>query len=158
MNTETTPSLQPIDDFLNVWKTECNRTVPTLYAQYKRDMAKLNAGGKNNLREYMARKHAIENHYGRIVIDHGHAATGNSPKWAAFLDAEANTKKQLLIKRCTDKIGGITGAEWLHVGRTGEIEGYITGPQGRVHIQSILAGGYNIQCLHIRFLIRKVKA
>lgn len=38
----------------------------------------------------------------------------------------------------------------------GGIEGIITGTDGRCYLRSIWAGGYNIQCLHIRMIVTKL--
>lgn len=42
-------------------------------------------------------------------------------------------------------------------GPDGRINGIISGPRGRFSIKSIFAGGYNIQCLHVRVLVHKLK-
>lgn len=63
----------------------------------------------------------------------------------------------MLVSRCEAKVGGIDSFEFGSIGANGELEGYVTGPKGRIHLQCIYAGGYNIQCLHIRFLMSKLK-
>lgn len=60
-----------------------------------------------------------------------------------------------LIDRVTKYIGQITDYSdlWL----TGpSINGVIVGERGRVRLETILAGGWNIQCLHNRVLVKKI--
>ena len=39
----------------------------------------------------------------------------------------------------------------------GDINGIIVGTEGKAKIQTIGAGGYNIQCFHFRTLIHEIK-
>lgn len=70
---------------------------------------------------------------------------------------EAACKKADIIDRCNDKAGGIDEVEWTYIGPDGRINGIISGPKGRFSIKSIFAGGYDIQCLHVRVLVHKLK-
>ena len=59
-----------------------------------------------------------------------------------------------LVNRVYYKIGDIADCSGLHYCH-GEINGVIRSKDGEtVTVNSILAGGYNIQCLHIRTLVR----
>lgn len=58
-----------------------------------------------------------------------------------------------LMKRVTAKVGKVVNAENLHY-KHGKLNGYIEGEKVKVYVETILAGGYNIQCLHIRTLIK----
>ena len=79
-------------------------------------------------------------------------------KVAKDLKNEADRKYDDIIERTNYAIGQITDASMLRVGSTrGELNGFIIGERGKVEVESILAGGYNIQCLHIRTLIKKCK-
>lgn len=69
----------------------------------------------------------------------------------------SSCKKVDIIDRCNDKAGGIHEVEWTYIGPDGRINGIISGPKGRFSIKSIFAGGYNIQCLHARALVHKLK-
>lgn len=80
--------------------------------------------------------------------------TSASPR---SLDKEAASKKADIIARCNDKAGGIDEVEWTYIGPDGRVNGIISGPKGRFSIKSIYAGGYNIQCLHVRVLVHKLK-
>lgn len=92
-----------------------------------------------------------------MVVEHGYDSVYDPVKFAAFLDKEAACKKADIIDRCNDKAGVIDEVEWTYIGPDGRINGIISGPKGRFSIKSIFAGGYNIQCLHVRVLVHKLK-
>ena len=79
-------------------------------------------------------------------------------KLAKDLKREAEIKYDDIIERTNRVVGQITDASGVHIGSTrGELNGFIIGERGKAEVESILAGGYNIQCLHIRTLIKPVK-
>lgn len=69
---------------------------------------------------------------------------------------EKKAKYELLVNRCKSVIGAIVDAKALRVSGNGELNGYIDGTNGRCKIETIGAGGYNIQCFHFRVLVKKV--
>jgi uncharacterized protein YdbL (DUF1318 family) len=71
----------------------------------------------------------------------------------ADLNEEANRKYDFIIERTNAIVGEITDAAGLKVGAKGDLNGYIIGVKGRAKVQTIGAGGYNIQCFHFRTLI-----
>lgn len=56
-----------------------------------------------------------------------------------------------------ETVGTITDAAALYIGPEGDINGIIVGTEGKAKIQTIGAGGYNIQCFHFRTLIHEIK-
>lgn len=70
---------------------------------------------------------------------------------------EANRKYDFIIERTNFYIGKITDATNLKIGAKQDLNGFIIGEKGRVKVQTIGAGGYNIQCYHFRTLINKLK-
>ena len=62
-----------------------------------------------------------------------------------------------LIGRIMSTVGTITDAAALYIGPEGDINGIIVGTEGKAKIQTIGAGGYNIQCFHFRTLIHEIK-
>lgn len=74
-----------------------------------------------------------------------------------ILDKEVQNKYTKFISQIEGKAGKITDAEGLRIGGKGEINGYIIGDKNKVHVETITAGGYNIQCLHYRTLVNIVK-
>lgn len=76
---------------------------------------------------------------------------------------EENTKavKSLIvdfINRVKEKVGTISSMFGLRVSQNNQgyaiINGYVEGTEGKCRVESILAGGYNIQRLHVRVLVK----
>ena len=70
---------------------------------------------------------------------------------------EWNRKYDFIIERTNEIVGQITDASNLKVGAKGDLNGYIIGTKGTAKVQTIGAGGYNIQCFHFRTLINEMK-
>lgn len=66
---------------------------------------------------------------------------------------EWNRKYDFIIERTNKIVGVITDASGLRVGAKGDLNGFIIGTKGTAKVQTIGAGGYNIQCFHFRTLI-----
>lgn len=73
------------------------------------------------------------------------------------LDQEGNRKYDFIIERTNEIVGQITDADNLEIGEKDDLNGYIVGTKGTAKVQTIGAGGYNIQCFHFRTLINKMK-
>lgn len=73
------------------------------------------------------------------------------------LDQEANRKYDFIIERTNAIVGEITDASNLRIGAKSDLNGYIIGTRGTAKVQTIGAGGYNIQCFHFRTLINQTK-
>lgn len=64
-----------------------------------------------------------------------------------------------LLKRVTKITGPVTDWSGLHVtqGNMGAVlNGIVVGDEGKARVESILAGGYNIQRLHVRTLVKEI--
>lgn len=73
------------------------------------------------------------------------------------LDRDADAKYDFIIERTNDIVGKITDATNLRIGAKGDLNGFIIGERGKAKVQTIGAGGYNIQCYHFRTLINEMK-
>lgn len=73
------------------------------------------------------------------------------------VEQERRAKLLDLISRIMKVVGRITDAAALGIGAKGEINGIIVGTEGRAKIETIGAGGYNIQIYHFRTLIHEYK-
>ncbi len=85
------------------------------------------------------------------------AYTVDEIKLRKVISQEKERKYKDLVTRVENEVGTITSAENLHIGRkNGEINGYVQGTKGKCSIETISAGGYNIQCFHYRVLVHKI--
>lgn len=70
-----------------------------------------------------------------------------------YLTREKQVKLVNLTSRVEAITGTITDARGLQVSPKGDLTGVIVGEKGTAQVQSIVAGGWNIQCYHIRTLV-----
>ena len=76
-------------------------------------------------------------------------------KFKKDIDKEWIRKYDFIIERTNAIVGQITDASNLKIGAKHDLNGYIIGTKGTAKVQTIDAGGYNIQCYHFRTLINK---
>lgn len=72
------------------------------------------------------------------------------------LKSEYNRKYDYIIERTNEIVGIITDASCLRIDEKGNLNGYIIGTKGKASVNTIGAGGYNIQCYHFRTLINEI--
>lgn len=66
---------------------------------------------------------------------------------------EANILVINLYERCSAYTGNVLEVKYANIANNGEINGVVIGESGSAEIRTIIAGGYNIQCLHYRVLV-----
>lgn len=81
----------------------------------------------------------------------------DSAKLKKELEQDKKAKYDDIINRTNKIVGTITDATGLRVGEKGELNGVIEGDRGMARVETIGAGGYNIQCFHFRTLIHEMK-
>lgn len=81
----------------------------------------------------------------------------NMSKLNHDLDMECNRKYDNLVARVTKIVGTITDVSNLTISRNLELNGYIIGTEGTAEVETIGAGGWNIQRFHFRTLVKKRK-
>lgn len=74
----------------------------------------------------------------------------------ADMEREMRSRMLDLAQRIGEHVGKITDAQGLHI-QNGEIAGVIYGEKGSASIQTIGAGGYNIQRFHFRTLVHPIE-
>ena len=74
-----------------------------------------------------------------------------------LIQEERNRKALYIYYNIYNRVGKVLDATNLYISSDGNINGCITGEKGQVNVNTILAGGYNIQCLHYRVLFQVVK-
>ena len=116
-------------------------------------------------KEHNDRRNAFRSRWAFIVdlVDYRTVPFGdreyffNEEKFQKILDQEANAKYDFIIERTNAIVGQITDASGLSVGAKGELNGIIVGTKGTAKVETIGAGGWNIQVAHFRTLIHPVK-
>lgn len=73
------------------------------------------------------------------------------------LDKDVEAKYFNMVSRVTKIVGNITDASGLHIGKDGNINGIIVGDLGKARLETIGAGGYNIQVYHFRLLVKPIR-
>lgn len=129
-------------------KAELDTRIPEEYQKYR----KLNREFQqtwNSFEKWVTLEWDKESRKNHRVID--------EEKLATHLKREAEAKYDDIINRTNKIVGVITDATHLHIGVKGDLEGYIIGDYGKAHVQTIGAGGYNIQCFHFRTLVKECK-
>lgn len=118
---------------------------------------------KQAIREDMKKEHEMEyRDYKAMMLE----KWGRNYRDAAYISSEDIRKSNVkdaetlifnLINRVADRVGQITDTQYLRLDRDNAgysiIKGRIIGTKGTVRIESIGAGGYNIQRYHIRVLV-----
>lgn len=71
-----------------------------------------------------------------------------------FLNEEIQARRVDLYYRCSAVVGIIKDATGITMGMNGSLNGIVVGDEGKASVRTILAGGYNIQRLHYRVLVK----
>ena len=149
-------NLIEIKEFINAWRKKAFKFYLNEIDNFRKEYTKL-----NNL-DYSLRKvklYELSKVYNQIVrnLAFGYSDENLEKKLIKIINSEAEYKEKQLISRVNKVIGEIYNSKELYVGINGELNGYIIGEKGNCKIETIYAGGYNIQCLHYRTLIHKEK-
>lgn len=169
-------NVKVIVDFLNDWKEKTACYYEEAFAEYLEALEEyyeesriycdwFNCGARRKAskeeRTEYTRKHrewvkAFRQEWNWITIyEEGNEL--NRTKLNRDLENEANRKYDFIIERTNAIAGEIKDASNLHIGKDGELNGYIIGERGTAKIQTIGAGGWNIQRYHFRTLVHEMK-
>lgn len=91
------------------------------------------------------------------VTQFDHATLSWEENMRKQIEIEKNRKYDDIIERTNKITGKITDASNLRIDAKQNINGYIIGERGKAKVETIGAGGYNIQCYHFRTLIHEYK-
>ena len=108
----------------------------------------------NNIRIFKKSHFASDIQVITKIIDYD---TIDNSKLNNILDKEVAIKKEMFINRIKEVVGNIENLNGLKIGMNGEINGIAEGEKGKAKVETIGAGGYNIQCYHFRVLVNKIK-
>ena len=72
------------------------------------------------------------------------------------INVEIRIRRADLIHRIQTKIGKIVDMKYINIGNDGSLNGLIIGEKGKAQVDTISAGGYNIQRFHYRVLVKLI--
>lgn len=173
---------QVIKDFLQQWKEKVYDWCIVRYNDYqefKKKLAKkveeayLELGIKQSMMPNKAQREALEemgldyksvtakrNQYAGQTVLYMDTIRNESER-LSWLDKELENEKKAkmidLIHRINTVVGTITDATQLRVSVKGNLDGIVVGEKGKAKVETIGAGGFNIQCFHYRTLVHPVK-
>ncbi|WP_240421923.1 hypothetical protein [Paenibacillus periandrae] len=150
--------IEAIEIFLANWREKAEGYYRNEYTQLKQYVADYEAqsDGKYNRERYTAFKKTMKERFSSVAIDLTQYGREWETRLAKILDSEKDNKRKMLILRVTKITGEITDAKALHIGDNGEINGIAVGEKGSARVETISAGGWNIQCFHFRVLVKEV--
>lgn len=170
-------NVEVIIDFLNVWKARTKGFYEEMYPKYiearenefykvsreytewfnTRRMKESSEDRKAKQDEYRAFKRKFSSEWAWLTPYIEPNDDFNSAKLEKDLQNEADRKYDFIIERTNKIAGEIKDASNLHIGKDGELNGYIIGEKGTAKVQTIGAGGWNIQRYHFRTLVHEMK-
>ena len=150
--------MNEIDKFLKIWKQKAFTFYTNEKIEYKRLMNFISENKKQFGYNSEKTKQA-ERKKSFFLQDHSKFAqeffqVGNETWLMERLEKIMQDRKKQLIARVEKKAGKIIDASYMTIGPDGGLNGRIKGEIKTVTVQTIYAGGYNVQCLHYRTLIK----
>ena len=163
-----------IIQFLDNWKARVRQhyidAVPEYleakkeYAEYEHNYCelmnyKIPFSDKEQRKQVREEEHQVRKAYETKwswIMEYMERGELNLKKLDKELEQEANRKYDFIIERTNAIVGQITDASNLSIGAKGDLNGFIIGTDGKAKVQTIGAGGYNIQCYHFRTLINSI--
>jgi hypothetical protein len=106
---------------------------------------------ERGVKSYINWKNAMIYKYGKGLVS---LLPMDESRMIEMIENDVNYKREDFLFRIEEKAGKILDASELRVGNNGSINGWVKGEKKSVEVETILAGGYNIQCLHYRVLVK----
>lgn len=179
INKENAPKIEVLVNFLNQWKEKANafyhKEAQALYKAYEehktnneRIETEYRAKGysteaykeyrEKNSEEYR-RYNEVEKVFSPLIrrIRTYKDTYLNEEELEKELNREVKRKYEDLVYRISYVVGEILDCSNLYIGSNGSINGIVIGTNAKARVETITAGGYNIQCLHYRVLVNKIK-
>lgn len=157
-----------ITEFLENWKTETRKfyieqvqKYNEAYKEYSEKRTALNwfnqtgETRKRMHKEWESLKEKFEDEWGWLT-EYLYAGELELDRLERDLKNEADRKYDFIIERTNAIVGQITDASNLYIMHF-ELNGKIKGTKGTAYVQTISAGGWNIQRYHFRTLITKAE-
>ena len=164
---ESNRNIQVILDFLENWKRDAfNFYVESLdryrqdYKKLKEKIAELKINGWNLRvnREIVKLQDEFKQIW-RFLIPYLEIGKNSldENRLKRELDKETKVKYDSLVFKIQETVGTIIDVSGLYIANNGQINGIIKGKKGNARVETIEAGGYNIQRFHYRTLVIPIK-
>ena len=143
--------------------TNFNKTIDTFLAEYKEGMIAYYAQIRKDARAYYDTERGTPGYYEaqEVFYNHTNRDTSLATEYSAdsllkIIDKDIALRKVRFVNTITKKLGTDIQSSELSIGVDGSVNGFVKGVDNSVSVYSILAGGYNIQKLHYRVLVRLI--
>lgn len=150
-----THEIKPIREFLKQWRERAYSFYMTTLKAYKEARNEIyKIQDSETYRERM--RELLENTPKLVYRDLTGRSDDDTKEYLnKVLDREVESKYKQFINRINKIDSNIEDTANLYIGVNGEINGYIKCRSCNIKITTIYAGGYNVQCLHYRVLVKK---
>lgn len=160
--------IKVLDEFLQIWKEKAivfYNKVSEEYIILREEYNKIPYQCRSAFgvipEEYRPIKHKyndfVNMHKSFICLLYKFSPKSYSIAIEKYVEKEVQKKRQNFIKKVEKIAGKIIDASNLKMGLKAEIDGIVIGDKAKVKVNTIFAGGYNIQCLHFRVLVKEIK-
>jgi hypothetical protein len=139
--------MQKLNQFLQEMKEQSSKYYVELHKQFRNE-------ANGTYRQRARKLYETTSKHMASLMEEWHRSETFEKVLNELLDKEMEKKKQDLIKRVEKKGGKIVDSFYLTIGSNGGLNGYIICENKNVRVETIFAGGYNIQCLHYRVLVK----
>ena len=172
VNRENAPKIEVLVNFLNSWKIQANafyhEEAKRLYQMREQHLANYDTIKKMDFQDYKERRQAEEKEYRRFREEEQeipqiirNIRTYSAPyideeQLEKFLNREVKNKYEDMVQRISKVVGEIEDCNKLKIGGNGSINGIVKGSKTSARVETILCGGYNIQCLHYRVIVNEI--
>jgi hypothetical protein len=154
--------IKALEQFLENYKKLTIAYYMSMTEMYIKD--KIEMAENTPTRYYNFELSQLNKKYGLVVADFATYRTHyDNPQLTTRLqrvtqvvEREVMSKRKTFINQCEKQVGKLVDASNLTVGDKGDINGWVIGENGRARVETISAGGYNIQRYHYRTLVKKV--
>lgn len=103
--------------------------------------------------DHESQRDYLHNNFDAIIITIGMYDQEWQEKINKVIEREAERKYISFLERIKKAVGKTLDCSGLYIGDNAEINGIVKGELGRAKVETIGAGGYNIQCYHYRVLV-----
>lgn len=150
------PEVPIIREFLDQWEEKTINWYLSKYDEYV-DFKKNEYAAKRKEMDLRSFQSYMVNRFSPNILNWSQWGKEWKSKMLSDISKDKQAKYIALIKRVSEKVGNIINAKNLTIGDNGEINGRIDGDLNSVYVETITAGGYNIQVFHFRVLIHVLK-